>query len=451
MSKLQDSNLMALAKISFMPTRRMVGLFMLLLLTGLVVSIWTSLAFVWHSGLILLLLVALNDLWQVFRMPPPSFKRNLASALSLGVRHEARLSVRNNTEHSVTVDVFDHVPEQLEFEAMPRRLLLSGNEYAELVYFIKPLSRGRYNFQSCECQLHSPYGLWKLRHVITLKEEVKVYPNYAPVIEYALLATENHLGMMGILKRRRRGQGMDFHQLREFREGDSMRQIDWKASSRIRKLIAREYQDERDQQIIVMMDCGYRMLTQDDELAHFDHSLNAILLMSYVALRQGDSVGLSTFSDHQQRWIKPVKGVANINHLLNGIFDLQPGTGSPDYATGARQLLLRQRKRSLVILITNLRDDDSEELQASVHLLAKYHKVVVVSLREQAIEQRLDASVNNLSDALTVASTHDYLARRRRILQLFRSQGINILDVLPRDLPLSLANTYLELKSSGQI
>ena len=95
-----------------------------------------------------------------------------------------------------------------------------------------------------------------------------------------------------MLQRRRRGEGLEFHQLREYREGDSQRQIDWKATSRSGQLISREYQDERDQQIMLLIDCGRRMRAQDDELSHFDHVLNAALLLAYVGLRQGDAVGL---------------------------------------------------------------------------------------------------------------------------------------------------------------
>ncbi len=433
------------------PDIRLIWLLVLLVPVALVASIWPSLESIWLSLLILTGVVLIYDAWSVYRMSSPGIQRNVAGALSVGVHHDVELLVRNMHSTSVCIDVFDHFPEQVEYTAMPRRLFLAVNEYAQLVYRIRPVQRGAFEFSTCECLLQSPLKLWRHKRLIPLQDTVKVYPNYAPVIEYALLSTENHLSMMGILKRRRRGQGMDFHQLREFREGDSMKQVDWKASSRMRKLIAREYQDERDQQIIVMMDCGHRMLAQDGELSHFDHSLNALLLLSYVALRQGDSVGVSTFSSDERRWVKPVKGVANINSLLNGIFDLQPGSASPDYSSGARDLLMRQRKRSLVLILTNLRDDDYEDLQLAVKLLKKYHKVVVASLQEQAIVDRLNQPVGNLQDALTVASTHEYLSRRKLLVRQLRSYGVNTLDVLPEDLALSLTNSYLELKTSGQI
>lgn len=433
------------------PDLRLIQLFVLLLPVALLASIWPEFESLWLYVLAFVFVLICYDAWRVFRMSSPEVKRNVAGALAVGVDQNIELVVANRNIQALCVDVFDHFPEQVEYSAMPRRLFLAPDEYAQLSYQVKPLQRGALNFDGCECLLQSPLKFWRHKRVLPLMNSVKVYPNYAPVIEYALLSTENHLSMMGILKRRRRGQGMDFHQLREFREGDSMKQVDWKASSRMRKLIAREYQDERDQQIVVMMDCGHRMLAQDGELSHFDHSLNALLLLSYVALRQGDSVGVSTFSSDERRWIKPIKGVANINSLLNGIYDLQPGAASPDYSSGARDLLLRQRKRSLVLILTNLRDDDYEDLQLAVKLLKKYHKVVVASLQEQAIVDQLEKPVVNLQDALTIASTHAYLSKRKHLVRQLRSHGVSTLDVLPENLALSLTNTYFDLKSSGQI
>ena len=437
--------------IRFKPDKRLLQLSVVLLVLGLFVSIWPEFYQLWIYSLGLLLVLALYDLYRLALISPPVIKRTVAGALSVGVSHEVQLFVKNNSNKDIVLDIYDHFPEGTQVNGMPRRLMLDANEFANLSYHLKPLNRGQIEFRYCECLLQSPIGLWRYKRVLNVIDNVRVYPNYAPVIEYALLATENHLSMMGILKHRRRGQGMDFHQLREFREGDSIKQIDWKASSRMRKMIAREYQDERDQQIIVMMDCGHRMLAKDGELSHFDHSLNALLLLSYVALRQGDSVGMSAFSHDERRWVKPVKGVANINILLNHIYDLQPGSAAPDYSSGARDLVLRQRKRSLVLILTNLRDDDYDDLQAAVHLLKKYHKVVVASLQEQAIVDQLEKPVSNLEEALTVASTHAYMAKRELLVKQLRNSGINTLDVLPENLPLVLTNTYLDLKSSGQI
>jgi uncharacterized protein (DUF58 family) len=294
----------------------------------------------------------------------------------------------------------------------------------------------------------SPQKLWWHDRKLALLSEVKVYPNFAAVAQYALLAVDNHLSHLGIMKKRRRGEGQDFHQLREYRQGDSLRQIDWKASARVRKPISREYQDERDQEIIFMLDCGHRMLAKDDALSHFDHTLNAILLVTYVALKQGDAVGLGTFAG-TSRWLPAHKGMHNVQHMLNTLYDIQPTTQAPDYAQAATELLVRQKKRSLVILLSNLRDEDLDDLLPAVHLLRKRHLVLLASMREQAIDNALEQPLDTSEDVLKRAALEHYIKQRERSLERIRAAGIRCLDVSPPHLSVQLINQYLDIKRSG--
>jgi uncharacterized protein (DUF58 family) len=201
------------------------------------------------------------------------------------------------------------------------------------------------------------------------------------------------------------------------------------------------------QQIIFLIDCGRRMLAQDDTLSHFDHTLNAILLLSYVALRQGDALGLMTFSG-EQRWLAPRKGINTINVVLNTIYDLQPSTHTSDYLNAATQLMLRQKKRALVVLISNLRDEDNDELLLALQILRKKHLVLVASLQERILNEVLEQPVYNFEDALRHAATLDYLNARRQAHEALK-HGIVYLDTVPAQLPVKMVNRYLEIKRSG--
>jgi len=260
---------------------------------------------------------------------------------------------------------------------------------------------------------------------------------------------DNWLSQLGVRQRQRRGLGLEFHQLREFREGDSLRQIDWKATARQRTPIAREYQDERDQQIVFMLDCGRRMRSQDDELSHFDHALNACLLLSYVALRQGDAVGLCTFAGDQPRYLAPVKGSSQLNLLLNAVYDLDTTRRTADYQAAASELLARQKRRALVIVITNLRDEDDETLLAAVKRISRQHRVLVVSLREEALDRLRQAPVQTLPEALAYSGTIDYLNTRNELHDRLSAQGLSLLDSLPSELGPALVTRYLGWKKAG--
>ena len=250
-------------------------------------------------------------------------------------------------------------------------------------------------------------------------------------------------------QRQRRGLGLEFHQLREFREGDSLRQIDWKATARQRTPIAREYQDERDQQIVFMLDCGRRMRSQDDELSHFDHALNACLLLSYVALRQGDAVGLCTFAGDQPRYLAPVKGSGQLNLLLNAVYDLDTTRRSADYQAAASQLLARQKRRALVIVVTNLRDEDDEALLTAVKRISRQHRVLVASLREEVLDQLRQAPVQTLPEALAYSGTVDYLNTRNELHDRLSAHGLSVVDTSPSALGAALVTRYLGWKKAG--
>jgi uncharacterized protein (DUF58 family) len=277
-----------------------------------------------------------------------------------------------------------------------------------------------------------------------------VFPNFAAVASYALLAIDNRLSQIGILQRRRRGEGLEFHQLREYRRGDSLRQVDWKATARSGKLISREYQDERDQQIFFLIDCGRRMNAQDDALSHFDHTLNAVLLLTYVAVRQGDAVGLLTMGG-TPRFLAPRKSAGALNAVLNTVFDLQPTLRPTDYYRAALELMQRLRKRALVVIVSNLRDEDAATLNPALALLRSRHLVLFANLRERVIADTLARPVFELDDALAVSATADFLRAREAALRRVEARGGLTLDVEPERLAVALVNRYLDVKRGGRL
>lgn len=316
---------------------------------------------------------------------------------------------------------------------------------------MRPLKRGYFSFEHCEISLPSPLGLWSDKRLLNVIDNTRVYPDFARLYGGELLAVDNWISQLGVRQRQRRGLGLEFHQLREFREGDSLRQIDWKATARQRTPIAREYQDERDQQIIFMLDCGRRMRSQDGELAHFDHALNACLLLSYIALRQGDAVGLSTFASDHPRYLAPVKGTGQLNVLLNSVYDLDSTQRPADYQAAATQLLARQKRRALVVLVTNLRDEDDEELLTAVKRLSKQHRVLVASLREDLLDNLRHAPVQTLPEALAYCGTVDYLNARAELHERLSAHGVPVVDARPVELGAKLVTRYLEWKKAGTI
>ncbi|MHC8357799.1 DUF58 domain-containing protein [Pseudomonas sp. LB3P81] len=439
------------------PSRLLLTWLAVLLAIGIVLGALRALEFAVPStllsinwGLLLALLaLAMLDAVRLKRLPSPRVKRHMPGSLALGRWGEVRIEIEHDFTQPLTIRLFDHVPDGLNFENLPLSVELQPDQHTRIGYRLRPLKRGHFTFEHCEINLPSPLGLWSDKRLLNVPDHTRVYPDFARLYGGQLLAVDNWLSQLGVRQRQRRGLGLEFHQLREFREGDSLRQIDWKATARQRTPIAREYQDERDQQIIFMLDCGRRMRSQDGELAHFDHALNACLLLSYIALRQGDAVGFSTFAVEQPRYLAPVKGAGQLNVLLNTVYDLNSTQRSADYQAAATQLLARQKRRSLVVLVTNLRDEDDEELLTAVKRLSKQHRVLVASLREDVLDSLRQTTVQTLSDALVYCGTVDFLNARAELHERLNVHGVPVLDTSPHELGAALVTRYLEWKKAG--
>jgi uncharacterized protein (DUF58 family) len=312
------------------------------------------------------------------------------------------------------------------------------------------VARGEARFGRTELRLSSPCGLWQSKRFSGEAQTVRVYPNFRALAKYTLLATDHRLSQIGVLQVRRRGEGTEFHQLREYRQGDPQRAIDWKATARTARLIAKEYEEEKDQRVLLVIDCGRRMASKDDDLSHFDHTLNAALLLAHVALRQGDAVGMLTMGG-VSRYLEPRKSIGAVHSILNRVYDLEPTPAVPDYDQAAREVMRHQRRRALVIVLTNLRDEDDDNLLPALQLLRTRHLVVLASLREAIISRALSARVDSFDRAVTHAAAAEYLALRERVFRRIAAAGVMALDVEPERLPISLVNRYLELKREGRL
>lgn len=419
---------------------------------GLAVHVRLLPAGAWLIALAGLVALALFDLWRLRVAPTPEVARSLPEAWPIGVERDVELRIEHYGRRQRVV-VHDLHPGDWDIDDranpdLPRTIVLAADSVATLRYRLRPSVRGNFRFEGTQLRLSSPLRLWRQSRIVGAPQQVRVFPNFAPLAGFALFSAEQASRLVGAHIKRRRGEGTDFHQMREYRVGDSMRQIDWKATARARKLISREYQDEKNQQLLMVVDTGRRMLAHEGGLSHFDRALDATLLVSYIALKRGDAVGLFT-AGGEQRWVAPQRGMAAIDTLLRASYDLQPVPVATDYLAASTELALRQRRRALVMLVTNLRDEDIEDVLGAVRLLQRRHLVVVASLRERDLDEALDARVDDVRSAVRAAAAARYIAQRAAAHDLLRNHRVTVLDVTCEQLPAALVEQYLSIKRSG--
>lgn len=409
-----------------------------------------ALSAAWMGGGIALLLLAGIDAWSARKTPLLRVERQLAGVWPVDVWNSVTVTLRNEDSRRLYVELFDDYPAAWRMEGLPHGTGIAPGDFASVGYRLCPDRRGNAAFGSAHVRVASPLGLWRRVYRLGHGDAVKVFPDFSKLLGRTLTATDRRLRTAGIIRKRLRGEGTDFRQLREYRRGDSQRAIDWKATARQQKPITREYQEERDQQVVFLLDCGRRMLARDGVTSHFDHALNAVLTLGFLAQKQGDAVGLMSFGG-DTRWIGPCKGRTGLDRLLAGIYDLQATEAAPDYTDAASALLKKLRKRAFVVLITNLRDEDDAAMRAACELLSSKHLVMCASLREQSLDAALSAPVEGFADALRSTAAAHYLRQRDDAIKRLGIRSDHFIDIAPQKLSTALVNRYMDVKESGRL
>jgi len=388
---------------------------------------------------------------------PLLFDRQLPPAFAVGMPVTIRVGLENTGTTRLTGKLYDHAGPGLDQSGMPLDFSVGPRQRQTLEFTVLPAMRGMRGFEPAQIRLRSRLGLLDLNLRLGNSQTRRVFPNFAQQARYAWLAGDRPLRTPGLKNVQRRGSGTDFDQLVDYRPGDPIRHIDWKATRRHQRAIVRKFQDDRDQSVMFLLDCGRRMRADDTQqgvgATHFDQSLNALMLLAFVALKHGDAVGAMTFGTlpGAQKSFAPRKGRSALNALMAQLAEVEPSPTFSDYGQAATELLRRQRKRGLLVLITNCRNEDAPELGAALRLLRTRHLVVLANLREQVVAQLEAQALVSEDVALEVAAALQYGQARGDFLRRLAQDRVLLIDCEPRQLGVELVNRYTILKGAGAI
>ncbi len=341
------------------------------------------------------------------------------------------------------------MPETLEAEPADFLARIPRRGRAYLNYKVTPKRRGSYEFERVDALVSSRLGLWQRSVAWPASTRVQVYPDIRQIGRYTLLARRDKLSAIGVRRSRRLGTDNEFERLRDYAEGDEPRHLDWKATARRRKLTVRAHQANQSQRIIFLIDCG-RMMAGDTGggLSPLDHAFNAMLMLAHVALLRGDQVGLLAYSDRIRAYVPPGGGPTRINRLVHAVHDVFPELVEPRHDRAFVELERRCRKRSLVVLMTNVFDDVNAR-QIGDHLgnVVGRHLPLGVFLRDHDLFALADDAPDQGPGLYAGAVAASMLTWRERVLAGLRLKGALTLDVFPDDLTAPLINQYLQIKA----
>lgn len=400
---------------------------------------------------LLLIAIALFDGWNAKLPARVAIARHFGSRFAVGAETEVRIEVANHTTRDLSLVVKDEYPPQMRLAGMREaHLHIEAQTSASLAYGLTPSKRGRFDFGRIALRFVSPWRLaWKQARVgepIT----VKVYPNMRRAREAELKA----LGARSFVAARRksqwRGEGRDFESLRDYVLGDEMRHISWTATARRGKLVTRQYQMERDQTILIAIDAGRLMTARIEKETKLDSAVHAALALMSAAARAGDNAGLLVFGRRIHSFLPPKRGAEHLDAALEALHAVEPEMIEPSYSRAFEFISANSRRRSLVVVITDLVDEEgSRELLSSLKLLRPRHLPLVVTIADRDLKAVVRDSPENEREMFTQSVAEEIIHLREAALRLVESQGGLALDVTAAVLAPKLLETYLRVKERG--
>lgn len=287
---------------------------------------------------------------------------------------------------------------------------------------------------------------------LNTEQAVRVYPNVLAMREFDFLNQKGKLRDLGIRKSRLRGLGSEFESLREYAIGDDFRKVDWKATARRGKLIVRQFEQDRNQPVILCIDVGRRMLSEVNGITKLDYVLDSLLMLAQAVYLANDFVGLLVYSDVVKRYIPPRKGRNQLGFVIEAIHDLVAEPVESDPAGAFSFLASRWKRRSLVVAFSDVEDSqEAKEFTAAVGSLGRRHVAVLARVSDPKLAELVDSQVENRNDLYLKASAMLFVADRKEASIPLKVAGLHNLEAEPQDLAAALVSFYFETKEKALI
>ena len=397
---------------------------------------------------VLLLVIFLLDLRRLQRARPEA-TRTWTSAPALSTPDEVRIELRNLGDIAYT-RIQDDIPASLR--SLPPALELPTDRWGEAhgAYQVEPLQRGDLQIGPVFLRCQSRWRMAERWLRAELAQTVRIYPNLGEAKRHMLYLLRSRQIELERRLTRRRGLGREFESLRDYREGDELRDICWTATARRARLITRQYQIERSQAVCLVVDAGRLLRARVGKLQKLDFSVNAALTLAHVAQYSGDRVALLAYGRRVQQQLAPGRGSLHLRTLVEQLSLVRSEVAEADHARAARVLLTMQKRRSLVVWITDLAETamTPEVIQAALQV-ARRHLLLFITFSEPQVLDLLARAPEDPLNMYRVMAAQEMSQRRDLLLRRLREQGAFALEMPPHQVSTALVNQYLEIKDRG--
>ena len=409
--------------------------------------------FIAHVALASLLGLALLDCLLVFSNKKPlKVEREVQDRLNLGDENCVELTITNLGSQPINFSMIEGYPVEMQDRSTVLRGTLRGDSSKTFIYGFTPKSRGTFEFGDVFIIMRSIFFMASRRIDIPLSQSIDVYPSVLQMKKYELLVFQQQKTSAGIKKIRRLGNNSEFEQIKSYVQGDEMRTINWKATSRRNELMVNQYQEEKSQSIYCILDKSRNMQMEFDNLSMLDYSINSTLVFSNIALRKGDKAGLITYSDKIGTMLAADKSSGQMRRIQESLFNQKTHYKEGNYEVLYNSIRRTIKQRSLLMLFTNFETEFSmKRALPMLRRLNQKHVLVVVFFQNSELQELAYKPSKSIQEVYQSTVAERMISLKAKMARELRRNGIQTVLTLPEDLSINTINKYLELKAKGAL
>jgi uncharacterized protein (DUF58 family) len=376
-------------------------------------------------------------------------ERILPERVEQGRPFDIRLRLSHGGGAALSMEAADDLPPS--FSSRPVLKAMVGSDTEELLYRTQAAERGDFPLRYLYVRYSGLLGLWKKQARMEAAESLRVYPDLTRV-RGIMASLQNTFILDGKRLQERSRGGLEFAYIRDYTPDDDPRMLNWTASARADRLMVNVRQPERGKIVTLMIDCGRLMGVELEGQVKLDLAIEAALSLAAVVLRQGDQAAALVFSGEIRAYVPPGRGMGHLQTIVEAIYALKSDPSEAHYGLALEYLMRVQRKRSLVVLFSDMENYlFEEELGPYLLKLRRAHPVLLLSLEDPVLAAWTRTKVNGLSEAYARSAAQAFRLDRKRFTGRMAALGIHALDVPAGKLALAAVNHYLELKSRDSL
>ena len=378
--------------------------------------------------------------------------RQLPDRFSNGDENRIYVNIKNNYPIPVSLEIIDEIPFQFQKRDFLVKMHLSGKETKKIDYALRPIERGEYLFGKLNVYTKSPVRLVAKRYTFSEKATIATYPSFIQLRKYDMMAFSNNLMQVGLKRIRRIGHTMEFEQIKDYVQGDDMRTINWKATSKKNLLMVNQYQDEKSQPVYQVIDTGRSMQMPFMGLSLLDYAINSTLALSNIVLKKQDKAGMFTFSKKVGNYVAADRRAGQMHKMMETLYRIDTDFMESDFSRLYVDIKHAITQRSLIMLYSNFETMDALRRQLTyLKEIAKNHLLIIIFFDNTEINQLINRPSSNVQEVYDKIIAEKFAFEKRLIVRELHKHGIQSILTQPENLTVDTINKYLELKARGMI